>query len=324
MSVELRNPRIAVLVTVALIAIAFLAWYFVGDRPLPVPVEPEKPSPEPRKLPHPAEVRVPATREELAPMPRESRPADPKPAATNGPVPIDEEIQRVMARGLMVERWVRREPHQSPWQLEGSGTLRASHPDGTPMVEGRFVDGKPEGTWTRWHPDGRLLSTVTYVNGVPQGEQVKYHRNGVVAERQTFDGGRAEGQHTTWYENGQIREQGQYQAGQRHGTWRWYDEQGRLLREEQWQNGSRTGPIVMFDVAANPTAEQDRERRASMDGRYSRLLRRIAAPDDRANYGEFHDYGHFQQLADYQGEAAVPAGYWVYVSPYWYIWGERR
>ena len=34
-------------------------------------------------------------------------------------------------------------------QLEGSGTLRASYPDGTPMVEGRFVDGLPDGPWTR-------------------------------------------------------------------------------------------------------------------------------------------------------------------------------
>ena len=63
--------------------------------------------------------------------------------------------------------------------------------------------------------------------------------------------------------------------------------------------------------------------RASVNGKYARLLRRIHVPQDRQTYMDFRDYGQYQ-ATDYAGHANIPAGYWVYVYPHWYIWGELK
>jgi hypothetical protein len=325
-----RNQSVLALGAVLLLAGGFVVLRLMGgDTGLPSLATEGTPEPASRRdLPHPAAVR-PASREAVVDPPPEPTPGGgPAVAPTPGRVDPQAAVRRAMRAielGQLEGRWmeVSASAPADAWQLEGSGTLRVTYPDGTPMLEGQFVDGKREGTWTRWHPDGRLKSKVSYLRGVPHGEWLEYHRSGMIAERRTFDSGRAEGPATAWHENGQIREQGTWAAGQRHGTWTWFDEQGRLLREERWNAGARIGPIAMFEPGAEPAVERERERRATVDGRYSRLLRRIAAPDDKAQYGEFHDYGHYQPIAEYQGEAAVPEGHWVYVHPYWYIWGRR-
>jgi HEAT repeat protein len=63
--------------------------------------------------------------------------------------------------------------------------------------------------------------------------------------------------------------------------------------------------------------------KASVNGKYGKLLRRIYVPQDKANYTEFRDYGQYQGT-DYAGHQNIPAGYWVYVYPHWYIWGEQK
>jgi hypothetical protein len=63
--------------------------------------------------------------------------------------------------------------------------------------------------------------------------------------------------------------------------------------------------------------------KASVNGKYRKLLRRIHVPQDKANYTEFRDYGQYQ-ATDYAGHQNIPAGYWVYVYPHWYIWGEQK
>jgi len=62
--------------------------------------------------------------------------------------------------------------------------------------------------------------------------------------------------------------------------------------------------------------------RAHADGKYSKLLRRLKIPADRQSYSEFRDYGLYQ-ACDWAGYTNIPAGYWVYVYPYWYIWREE-
>ena len=62
---------------------------------------------------------------------------------------------------------------------------------------------------------------------------------------------------------------------------------------------------------------------ASINGKYGKLLRKIKVEADRQNYGDFREYGQYQ-ATDYAGHAGIPAGYWVYVYPHWYIWGEQK
>ncbi len=61
--------------------------------------------------------------------------------------------------------------------------------------------------------------------------------------------------------------------------------------------------------------------KASCSGKYKTLLRRIEVADDQPFYGDFKDYGRWAGTA-YKVHQNLPSGYWVYVAPHWYIWGE--
>lgn len=61
--------------------------------------------------------------------------------------------------------------------------------------------------------------------------------------------------------------------------------------------------------------------KASCSGKYRTLLRRIEVADDQPTYGEFKDWGRWDG-ATYKTHQNLPHGYWVYVAPHWYIWGE--
>jgi len=63
--------------------------------------------------------------------------------------------------------------------------------------------------------------------------------------------------------------------------------------------------------------------KARVQGKYSKLLRRLRVPQDKQSYTDFKDYGHYQAI-DYAGYTNLLVGYWVYVYSYWYIWGEMK
>lgn len=95
---------------------------------------------------------------------------------------------------------------------------------------------------------------------------------------------------------------------------------------EAWKQGDAKlkDAIVSAVLAIDPenkALEKIFHSKATVNGKYRRLLRRVHVPMDRQNYTDFKDYGHYQ-ATDYGGEKAIPAGYWVYVYPYWYIWAE--
>jgi len=61
--------------------------------------------------------------------------------------------------------------------------------------------------------------------------------------------------------------------------------------------------------------------KASVNGKYRRLLKKIEVRGDYGSYGEFRDWGHYEGTS-YAGHSDLPAGYWVWVYPNWYIWGD--
>ncbi len=65
--------------------------------------------------------------------------------------------------------------------------------------------------------------------------------------------------------------------------------------------------------------EAEALRRASVDGKYTKLLTSIAVPDDLAAYGVFRDWGRWEGTS-YAGFEGLPPGNWVYVYPRWYVW----
>src|SRR5262249_34679748 len=75
-------------------------------------------------------------------------------------------------------------------------------------------------------------------------------------------------------------------------------------------------------AAARERALETALKKAGVLGKYRMLLRQIKVAEDRALYGDFSDYGIYE-AAEYAGHKDLPAGQWVYVYPYWYIWRDR-
>jgi hypothetical protein len=77
--------------------------------------------------------------------------------------------------------------------------------------------------------------------------------------------------------------------------------------------------------ALAPAADNDPEKllkKAAVDGKYVMLLHQFKAEKDADEQGEFADCG-YRNKAEHGGQTGLPPGYWVYVQPYWYIWGDR-
>ena len=62
--------------------------------------------------------------------------------------------------------------------------------------------------------------------------------------------------------------------------------------------------------------------KARMGRKYGMLLRQIEVREDFERYGAFRDWGYHGTLTSYAGEKDIPAGHWVYVYPYWYVWRD--
>lgn len=71
-----------------------------------------------------------------------------------------------------------------------------------------------------------------------------------------------------------------------------------------------------------PLDPQEADRKASVDGKYSKLMRTIEVKYDYLTYTEFSDYG-FSSESTYGGQTDIPKGYWVYVYPNWYVYEEK-
>ena len=61
--------------------------------------------------------------------------------------------------------------------------------------------------------------------------------------------------------------------------------------------------------------------KASVSGKYRRLVKKIEVRDDFKKFGAFNDYGQWDGT-EYSGHKDLPLGNWVYVYPNWYIWAE--
>jgi hypothetical protein len=86
------------------------------------------------------------------------------------------------------------------------------------------------------------------------------------------------------------------------------------------------GLLACLAVGAVALAEELTPRealeKATADGKYTKLLAVISVPDDKDDYGEFNDYGHWDGT-EWAGYKGLPEGNWVYVYPHWYIWGKE-
>jgi hypothetical protein len=58
----------------------------------------------------------------------------------------------------------------------------------------------------------------------------------------------------------------------------------------------------------------------TFNGKYENIKKTVYAPKDRHTYGDSYDRGYRNR--SWYGRTAVPAGYWVYSYPYWYVYAN--
>lgn len=85
--------------------------------------------------------------------------------------------------------------------------------------------------------------------------------------------------------------------------------------------GSPATDVSPIPPQAAPLTRELAEAKAAVNGKYKNLLRIVEAPADSASYGAFHEYGRWEGTS-YLDQNNLPQGYWVYVAPNWYIWGD--
>jgi Ca-activated chloride channel family protein len=88
------------------------------------------------------------------------------------------------------------------------------------------------------------------------------------------------------------------------------------------EQAGRLADRIPATTDAAPASSQEARKLAACDGRYAELLDKISVPEDKDRYGTFFDLG-YQPAKTYGQNPDLPAGYWVYVAPHWYIWGEQ-
>lgn len=98
-----------------------------------------------------------------------------------------------------------------------------------------------------------------------------------------------------------------------------------LVQRAMRITGQQVGPQPRTGegTASRPTELGATEARlkASVEGKYRRLVKKIEVRDDFQRFGSFNDYGHWDGT-EYAGYRDLPPGHWVYVYPNWYIWAE--
>jgi hypothetical protein len=85
---------------------------------------------------------------------------------------------------------------------------------------------------------------------------------------------------------------------------------------------------INLDIEAEvPAVTEALRKRGSVGGKYRNLLERIKAPQDLDARQFFRDQaaivGVSPPVPEYRGRKNIASGYWVYVYPYWYVWGEQ-
>ena len=71
-----------------------------------------------------------------------------------------------------------------------------------------------------------------------------------------------------------------------------------------------------------PLDPAEAAKKATVNGKYSKLMRTIKVEYDYLAYTEFSDYG-FSKESSYGGQTDIPDGYWVYVYPNWYVYEKE-
>lgn len=167
---------------------------------------------------------------------------------------------------------------------------RTFHSNGKPERDARFKGGAMHGPYVDFWQNGQKKSQGRYVDGKRQGTWEFYFNQYSVAAKGDFKDDRKDGPWNEFYENGELRAQGGYRDGADTGTWRRWGTKGDLLEENSCFEANAEGRFKSFH-AANTPKEDYACRKGFPVGPYSKL-----SPE-----GEVAERGTFDSLGKRDG-----------------------
>lgn len=94
---------------------------------------------------------------------------------------------------------------------------------------------------------------------------------------------------------------------------------GVAIAQEAPSVEQRIAPVSDLPVLTNPSSSTVPA--AAVANKYKSLLKTLEVPADQARYGDFYNFGYWSGTS-YAGHDDLPPGYWVYLSPNWYIYQD--
>jgi antitoxin component YwqK of YwqJK toxin-antitoxin module len=120
-----------------------------------------------------------------------------------------------------------------------NGDMTWYHPTRYLKSQGRYVDGKKEGTWLEWNDKGQLIDSSAYKEGRRIGISMRWHSNGMLQDSMEFDS-EGNGVEVAWHDDGSLYKAGRWmQDTLKKGRWKYYHKNGQTLATEDYENGRR-------------------------------------------------------------------------------------
>lgn len=136
---------------------------------------------------------------------------------------------------------------QGWWRVTGPVQEKPDYDVGLLYEEGRYVDNKRIGAWTRYWPNGKPKTEITYVQGFPKGDYAIYYPDGKPEEMGTWDRDRNTGAFKRWHENGKLAQEFIFdEYGIRDGVQKYYFANGNLEVEVNIVKGREEGTLKRY------------------------------------------------------------------------------
>src|SRR5829696_1008919 len=146
------------------------------------------------------------------------------------------------------------------------GDMTWYHPTRFMKSQGRYVDGKKDGTWLEWNDKGQLIDSSSYKAGKRIGISMGWHNNGMPRDSLEFDGN-GNGVQVSWYDDGVLASAGRWmQDTSKRGRWKYYHKNGQVLATEDYENGKKLACVCYNEQGVQLDSSACEEKEAELVG----------------------------------------------------------
>ncbi|MGV3610345.1 MAG: toxin-antitoxin system YwqK family antitoxin [Fluviicola sp.] len=139
---------------------------------------------------------------------------------------------------------------QGYWIYYGKDRPNSGIPADGKVEEGKYLDGRKEGTWIKYHKDGKTPWIIgIYKNNRPVGLFQKFDEFGKLKEKGTFTRNRYVDSLIRWYSNGELQYVAFYDsAGHEQGQITYYYENGCIEESYFVTNGKKMNYVHLSET----------------------------------------------------------------------------